>query len=743
MIVDKNESEITVLGEVQKFKVGIDEKNLNHIVTILSSNLYSNPWESFLRETVSNAVDSHAEAGSKEPIIIQITDTDISIRDFGTGISPERFKEIYLNIGSSTKRDSNEYIGYFGLGRFSALAVADLVNITSFYEGKAYYYVMNKDIDQLHIDILDVLPTIEHNGVEVKVPIGNFSYKHLKCLSFIDNLYIDGYNNSFNEKTIISCKNFKLAQLPLSLNDYERNHLVLVGKIPYKIDISNINFNHSWEYTLRGVYPQIQVGEVDITPNREALIYSERTVKALQKAYDATIKELEEMWYIKCTTEVSSITDYISTLNDSSNYLDIEGFSLHLPSYLGKDCTYSKYKNWNNIDIAYRKRIIYSIIHSDLIVFEELYSDGSVSKANRGFTVDSAIRYIKYDYRMLLNLPSASGLSGQYFNSFVNSKYPNKDFKVIISKHLTEFGKLSKSSIYRWLQKNSVVTGIDNNTNSLILFTIQFVRELLLYFKPKTITEDIIHSAEYIQYKKQKISEKKKHAKTIAQNTKICFSIFSRDGFIEKKTFTIDDMVYKLKRDYSNKRIVYAELGREYIDFLTGIRYPNLIILGVAKSNIQYLVDGLPQWIQPIESIDFSKDKYIRRCITMHHLRSMPNINIAVSEAYPTDINNLIRQLKTWEDTYNTYRIPSQFLDRMKSFVGTNYDIEIMAVFNQVKEYLKVSYAVDRSYSFGLSNYICYFLLAKRKKIRLRYDFYHKIKENINDFSKYVDEICE
>jgi hypothetical protein len=121
----------------------------------------------------------------------------------------------------------------------------------------------------------------------------------------------------------------------------------------------------------------------------------------------------------------------------------------------------------------------------------------------------------------------------------------------------------------------------------------------------------------------------------------------------------------------------------------------------------------------------------------------MPNINIAVSEAYPIDINNLIKQLKTWENTYDTYRIPSQFIDRMKSFVGTNYDIEIMAVFNQVKEYLKVSYAVDRSYSFGLSNYICYFLLAKRKKIRLRYDFYHKIKENINDFSKYVDEICE
>jgi sensor histidine kinase regulating citrate/malate metabolism len=70
--------------------------------------------QSFLRETVANAIDSHLEAGVDEPIIITITDQDLSIRDFGTGISPERFQNIYINIGSSTKRQSNNYIGSFG-----------------------------------------------------------------------------------------------------------------------------------------------------------------------------------------------------------------------------------------------------------------------------------------------------------------------------------------------------------------------------------------------------------------------------------------------------------------------------------------------------------------------------------------------------------------------------------------------------------------------------------------------------
>lgn len=119
MKIDTARKDVEVIGDITEFKTSIDPKNLEIITTLLSSNLYSNPEQSFIREIVSNAWDSHVEAGTTNtPIIITFKDTaedkSITIRDYGTGISPERFKEVYCNIGSSTKRDSNEYIGAFG-----------------------------------------------------------------------------------------------------------------------------------------------------------------------------------------------------------------------------------------------------------------------------------------------------------------------------------------------------------------------------------------------------------------------------------------------------------------------------------------------------------------------------------------------------------------------------------------------------------------------------------------------------
>ena len=87
MILQNQQSDIQLIGDIQEYKTSIDPKNLDIITTLLSSNLYSKPEDSFIREIVSNAWDSHVEARTTDiPIIIKVTENSISIRDFGTDL---------------------------------------------------------------------------------------------------------------------------------------------------------------------------------------------------------------------------------------------------------------------------------------------------------------------------------------------------------------------------------------------------------------------------------------------------------------------------------------------------------------------------------------------------------------------------------------------------------------------------------------------------------------------------------
>lgn len=289
------------LGDVQENRVGIDKSNLDFITTLLTSNLYSKPLESFFRETVANAYDSHVEAGTNEHILILIQDTNqyktyrISIRDYGTGVSPERFDKIYKNIGSSTKRQSNDFIGMFGIGRFSCLSCADVAHITSYYNGKKYSYVMYKNGGGINIDQLSVTEGDFKNGLEVSIEKYIYSdydlVKAIRGLCLFDRLHISYKGNNstiaskvadFNDRKITHFNTFSRCSWLQGSNFFK------VGNVIYDCD-------KDWLRTYDGLIIDLPIGSVDITPNREALQFTDFTNNNIKARITAVKQELQDI----------------------------------------------------------------------------------------------------------------------------------------------------------------------------------------------------------------------------------------------------------------------------------------------------------------------------------------------------------------------------------------------------------------------------------------------------------------
>lgn len=285
MILNRENIDIKTIGDIKLNSVEIAENSGAKIIAMLTHNLYSNPLQSFIRETVSNAVDSTKEAGNDNPVVVSLTtvnnDTRITVRDFGTGLSPERFDQVFRFLGGSTKENSNDYIGCFGIGRFSCLAVANEAEITSFYDGVCYKYLMYKTSNGINIDLLDTQQTEEENGLQVSVVIKrspNCIYAVKNTLAYFDNVVIindDYIENNVKKGKIGSIKPIKLS----NGGDFQ----VVMNGVCYYVDFDKIENVIGVDKTLLikqtaiDCVVDVKIGDINVTPNREEIMYDDYT----------------------------------------------------------------------------------------------------------------------------------------------------------------------------------------------------------------------------------------------------------------------------------------------------------------------------------------------------------------------------------------------------------------------------------------------------------------------------------
>lgn len=160
-------------GQAQSFEVA----QTAEFFKIMSSSLYSNKKLAVVRETLCNAWDAHIEAGCTDLAVeVTLTDSKLSIRDFGMGIAPAKIVPIYGTYGGSTKAANANVTGGFGLGCKAPFAVVDHFEVISFHKGTKTIYNMALSSAQVAgkpgIQTLVTLPTDE-TGLQVSLDLPN------------------------------------------------------------------------------------------------------------------------------------------------------------------------------------------------------------------------------------------------------------------------------------------------------------------------------------------------------------------------------------------------------------------------------------------------------------------------------------------------------------------------------------------------------------------------------------------
>jgi len=320
------------------------------IIEILRNRLYSNPKQTLVQEYICNCRDASREAKSKIPLKITlptILEPVFKVRDFGTGISPDLIKEVFVLYGKSTKRKNDEQTGGFGIGAKSAWAYTDSFTIVTYVNGIERTYLAHiGENSNGSLVKLSENETNEPNGTEIQIAVHTrdiqdfinasyratmfwdvrpefdgitepeipYFYKNMNCVMKRDNWaiykssdlnrFLDGTNHSSSEGGVV----------------------LVVDGIPYKLSLKLAGLDsiaQCKKYLSISMVLAIHVGngDVEVSASREAISdseFSQKQINAIgEKILESISKQIEEE-----VNRTKNFNEYVSThkiINETLN----------------------------------------------------------------------------------------------------------------------------------------------------------------------------------------------------------------------------------------------------------------------------------------------------------------------------------------------------------------------------------------------------------------------------------------
>lgn len=352
------------------FKVNISPV----LFDVLTRSLYSDPQMAIVRELLTNAYDSHVMANNTQtPISIHIPsylDHSFRIRDYGTGLAEEDIMSLYVTLFESTKSNSNDLTGCFGLGSKTPLSYTSSFTVNSYYGlMKKTYLVFKKDGLPEILKIKEE-ESNEHTGLEIIIPTEGNNQDHDR--EFHDKLV---YYLKFVPEVLVAFEgNIKIdREYPAYSNNFVKLYnkdsyhkgkvFIKQGQNVFKVDygryqvndvITNL-FNHNYD-----IITEVPIGTLGITPSRETLsddlTNNTKITLMLQQLetrlnnilYDKEFhKEIEESGN-SSTRNLLRVATNFKYFNDTSTAYYFRG--ILVPTHRNENMVYeANYLNFNDV----------------------------------------------------------------------------------------------------------------------------------------------------------------------------------------------------------------------------------------------------------------------------------------------------------------------------------------------------------------------------------------------------------
>lgn len=269
---------------------------------ILSSKLYSNPTLAVVRELLTNAYDSQLAASNPDKAITVMfptpLDNEFSIRDFGTGLSKEDVMTLYTTFFGSTKSDSNDFTGGFGLGSKTPFAYTSSFTVTSFFNGTKYVFLATKKDGYPSILPIGEEPTDEPNGLFIRIPVNRdmpnrFYEEAIDYLSLIPEIKISS-NKPVTRNVAFSVTDNVSLYTPTRTSktySWQKDSGVFFkqGQNTYRVTALIDSRKHRNIYEFYGemdIVYDIPIGTLNITPSREQLAKDEHNNNKIAELLD-------------------------------------------------------------------------------------------------------------------------------------------------------------------------------------------------------------------------------------------------------------------------------------------------------------------------------------------------------------------------------------------------------------------------------------------------------------------------